>query len=73
MRWIKNLDTNLYKTALAASRLIHLSNEYNREGETNRTYLHGLIRKELWIVFKRMLKLYCKMVFVKRVLAIEEN
>ena len=73
MRWTRNLDRNLHKTALAASRLIHFSNEYNRAAEINRTHLHGLIRKEIWIIFKRMLKLYCKMLFVKRVLAVEKD
>jgi len=73
MRWTRNLDRNLHKTALAASRLIHLSNEYNRATETNQKYLHGLIRKEIWIIFKRILRLYCKMLFVKRVLAVEED
>ena len=73
MKWICNLNRNLYKTAVAASRFIHLSNEYNRSSKTQRRYLHNLIRKEIRIVIRRMLKLYWRMWVIRGGLSVEEE
>jgi len=66
MQWADHLHNRMYKTSVSASRFIHLSNEYAQAGKEHRDGLHTLIRRELLIMLRRMLKLYCMMLLYRK-------